>query len=103
LWYAIAWEKSPSESYAFPRFPYAVSSPARSPTSLAIVRCCVWYAIAWEKSPSAWYTFPSAFRIPLAMPGSAPPASRTSASTARLRLLHALRSPTSLAIARHCL
>ena len=52
MWYASAWEKSPSDWYAFPRFPYALPSPARSPTSLAIARRCVWYSIAREKSPS---------------------------------------------------
>jgi len=47
VWYSIAWEKFPIDSCVFPRFAYALpSSPARSPTSLAISRSCVWYLIA---------------------------------------------------------
>ena len=43
--------KSPSESYALPRFEYALLSPVRSPASFAIARCCVWYSMALLKSP----------------------------------------------------
>ena len=47
----MAWLKSPCDSYAHPRFPYATPSPARSPTSFAIARCCAWYVMALLKSP----------------------------------------------------
>ena len=39
VWCSSAREKSPSDLYAFPRFPYALPS-------------CVWFSIAREKSPS---------------------------------------------------
>jgi hypothetical protein len=39
----------PCESYALPRFPYAMPSPARSPTS--VVRCSWWCSSALEKFP----------------------------------------------------
>jgi hypothetical protein len=48
-----------SDLYAFPRPPYALPCPARSPTSLAFARFCVWYLIALEKSPSERYAIPS--------------------------------------------
>jgi hypothetical protein len=35
-WYAIAWEKFPSDLYAFPRFPYAPPFLARSTSALWI-------------------------------------------------------------------
>ena len=60
VWYAIAWEKSPIDWCAFPRFAYALPSPARLPTSLEISRSCVWYSIACEKSPSRQCAFPTA-------------------------------------------
>ena len=41
-----------------PRLPYAMTSPARSPTSFAIARCCVWYSMALLKSPSEAYALP---------------------------------------------
>jgi hypothetical protein len=63
-----------------PRFPYAVPSPARSPTSFALARCCVWYSMALLKSPCESYAPP---RFPYAWPSPA-------------------RAPTSFAIATFC-
>ncbi len=37
----------PCDRYALPRFPYALPSPARSPTSFEIARHCVWYSRAF--------------------------------------------------------
>jgi hypothetical protein len=37
--------------YAFPRFPYAMPSHARSPKSFAIARSFVWCSIAFRKPP----------------------------------------------------
>ena len=50
-WYLMALLKSPSESYALPRFPYAMPSPARSPTSFEIAWCSLWFSSALEKLP----------------------------------------------------
>ena len=55
-----------------PRYPYALPSPARSPTSFAIARHCVWYSMALQ-SPPATHTPCRGSRTPCPPPPGPPP------------------------------
>ena len=54
------------------RFPYAMPSPARSPTSFAIARRCAWYSMALH-SPPATDTRCRGSRTPCPPPPGRPP------------------------------